>query len=342
MASLEQIRAALLETSQRYRDTRIHHCQMEAAAVEGDRCTLVGTLLDEEALATLMGTLADHFPEITFDSGGVQVLRTRSPQFLTVGTNVAALHVEPSLRTELLSQLLNGWSVELLAERGGWVYVRQTDGYLGWAYRSHLTAAPAPSPTHVVCAPVSLMRSAPDATSPLVSRLVAGTAVSPGAQSGPWAELDLAGDLRGWVPQKDLCALADLAQEEAIQRQQMVQDVARYTGVPYLWGGCTALGIDCSGMVQLLHRLVGRIIPRDADMQYNAGRPVEYPFRPGDLLFFCGESKIRAITHVGMSLGGWRMVHASIARNGVYEDDVQTVKSLQERFVGARTFLGAE
>jgi cell wall-associated NlpC family hydrolase len=99
------------------------------------------------------------------------------------------------------------------------------------------------------------------------------------------------------------------------------------------------LGIDCSGMAQLPHRLVGLTIPRDADMQYKAGQPVEPPFQPGDLLFFGGESERRSITHVAMSLGDWRIVHASRARNGVYEDDVQAVKHLRESFVGARTFL---
>jgi cell wall-associated NlpC family hydrolase len=139
----------------------------------------------------------------------------------------------------------------------------------------------------------------------------------------------------------DLRALDSLPLDAATQRQQMVQDAAPLTGVPYLWGGCSALGIDCSGLVQLLHRLVGITIPRDADMQYDAGRPVEAPFQPGDLLFFGSQGARRSITHVGMSVGGWRIVHASRARNGVYQDDVQAVESLRDSFVGACTFVGA-
>jgi cell wall-associated NlpC family hydrolase len=120
----------------------------------------------------------------------------------------------------------------------------------------------------------------------------------------------------------------------------MVADAAGFIGVPYLWGGCSALGIDCSGYAQLLHRLIGVTLPRDADMQYAAGGPVEPPYQPGDLLFF-GEAGARPkITHVAVSLGGWRILHSSRARNGVYEDDVQAVPHLAESFIAARTFVG--
>jgi cell wall-associated NlpC family hydrolase len=344
---LEQIHAALSDIAQGYRDTRIYHCQVEAIALEGDRCLLSGTVLDAETLAVVTAGLAVRLPAVTFDTDGVKVLRTDAPQLLTVGTNVTGLHAEPSFQAEMASQLLNGWVVERLLEREGWAHVRQADGYLGWAYRPYLVGTPAPAPTHIVCAPVSLLRGAPDLEAALVSRLLVGTAVQVSDMLNPpqgvleegWGWLALAGGLEGWVPMSDLRALDRLPQDPAAQRRQMVQDAARLTGVPYLWGGCTALGIDCSGMAQLLHRLVGLTIPRDADMQYDAGQPLEPPFQPGDLLFFGGEGGGRSITHVGISLGGWRIVHSSRARNGVYEDDVQAVEHLRERFVGARTFL---
>ena len=88
-----------------------------------------------------------------------------------------------------------------------------------------------------------------------------------------------------------------------------------------------------------MHRLAGVTLPRDADMQFDAGRPVEAPCEPGDLLFFGELGERRSITHVGISTGGWRIIHSSRSRNGVYEDDVQAVEHLRESFVGARSFV---
>jgi cell wall-associated NlpC family hydrolase len=119
----------------------------------------------------------------------------------------------------------------------------------------------------------------------------------------------------------------------------MIEDSQRMIGVPYLWGGMTGNGIDCSGFVRLLHRWVGVPVPRDADLQHEAAKPIEPPFEAGDLLFFSAKDSDRKITHVGMSLGGWNMVHSSRGNNGVYVDDVQQSKSLMDGFVRAGSFI---
>ena len=157
-----------------------------------------------------------------------------------------------------------------------------------------------------------------------------------------WIKLSLVGGYEGWTPAANLRPLSALPADEAGRRAQIVADAFRFVGVPYLWGGCSALGIDCSGFARLLHQLVGLGLPRDADMQFNAGKPVDFPYQPGDLLFFGenGRSASPKITHVAVSLGDWRIIHSSRSRNGVYVDDVQGVAHLRESFVAARTFIG--
>jgi len=336
---LEELQARLAEISQAYRDPRLHLCQLEIVALEGGGYALSGQVLDRDTLQQVVSGLHMAFPALSLQTTAVKVLRGDQPQLMTVATNVTGLYAQPSFQAEMVSQLLNGWAVEVLMARDRWCFVRQGDGYLGWAYQPYLDSAPAPPPTEMVCTPIAVLRAAPDGDSPIVGRVMAGTAVAVAAVDGHWSCLSLAGGLTGWVPRRALRSLAAMPSGEAARRAQIVRDAARFVGVPYLWGGCTALGIDCSGFAQMLHRLIGITLPRDADMQYEAGRPAEPPFQPGDLLFFSEEGARRTITHVGVSLGGWRIIHSSRSRNGVYEDDVQAVEHLRASYAGARTFL---
>jgi len=142
--------------------------------------------------------------------------------------------------------------------------------------------------------------------------------------------MDSSSQLRAWT---------ELPKTIEDQRKTLIEDSMRMIGVPYLWGGTSGNGIDCSGFVRLLHHWIGIDIARDADMQCNAAKPVEPPFEVGDLFFFAEDDSNRKITHVGMSLGSWRMIHSSRSRNGVYIDDVQEVGFLKEIFAGAGSFL---
>jgi cell wall-associated NlpC family hydrolase len=340
----EQVSAALAEVGQLFGDTRTQLCQVEAAGLAGERCTLSGAVLDGETLASVLANLRDRLPGLTFDASSVEVLRRPAPIRLAVATNLTGLYAKPSFLTEMLSELLNGWGVEVLREQERWCFVRQDDGYLGWAYRPYLAQHPTVSlpPTHVVCEPVSVLRSNPAPEAAPVTRIVGGTHVSARKSDAGWINLTLVGGQEGWTPAGALRPLSALPIDEAGRRAQIVADAFRFVGVPYLWGGCSAFGIDCSGFARLLHHLIGFSLPRDADMQFNAGKLADFPYQPGDLLFFGENWRFGSpkITHVAVSLGDWRIIHSSRSRNGVYVDDVQGVAHLRESFVAARTFIG--
>lgn len=336
---ITKVQEALAMVAANFADKRLHVCRIEIAAVNDASITLQGVVLDKATLTAVTQHLLRHFPGHALDIAAVTVLRQPQPHLLVMTTTITGLHNAPGFLSEPGSQLLNGTVVEWLQEDGRWAFVRQTDGYLGWVYRPYCGDVLPPEATHLVCEPVGLLRTAPEKEAALLNRILGGTAVAIEATSDAWQQIKLADGQAGWLPATELRSFNAFPQTAEACRVQLVADAHRFIGVPYLWAGISAYGLDCSGYVQLLHKLSGMPLPRDADMQYMAGQPVMPPYQPGDLFFFGGEGDHRRISHVGMSLGGWQMIHASRSHNGVFIDDVQAVDHLRDRFAGARSFL---
>jgi cell wall-associated NlpC family hydrolase len=335
---LEDIDAIIARQAQRYEDWRTAVFSIEARALEKNVVYLTGRVLEAANLTALNKAIIKAHPRLKVDAHAVQVLRNPKNSILSVGTNLTSLHKATSFGAEQTNQMVYGEQVEVLEEKARWVFVRQMDGYLSWTYRPYLTDAPRPAPTHIVLAAAIELRSLPEAAAPIVTRLFSGTRVKVEALKKGWAQV--IANKTGWMPLADLRALDDIPKAIKARRAQLSDDSARMLGVPYLWGGTTGNGIDCSGFARLLHQWIGIDIPRDADMQCAAAKPVEPPFQPGDLLFFGEGDSARSITHVGVSLGGWKMIHASRGRNGVYIDDVQQNEHLRAIFASAGTFIG--
>ncbi len=145
-----------------------------------------------------------------------------------------------------------------------------------------------------------------------MTQLLAGEPVTVEERAGSWARVRTEYDYPGWLRSADLGGDPDpgwLA-ETATDPLEHARTLA---GTPYLWGGMTAAGIDCSGLVHMSFRATGRLVPRDADQQEDAGTPVDDP-RPGDLVTY-GEPDGRA-DHVAFWVGDGRILHAT-QREGV-------------------------
>lgn len=125
-----------------------------------------------------------------------------------------------------------------------------------------------------------------------------------------WALVRTAYDYPGWIRDDALGeGEADGSWLPQPSTRSVVDEARTYLGAPYLWGGMTDKGIDCSGLVHMSYRLLGRLVPRDADQQEAAGRQLaEAELRPGDLVTY-GEAE-RA-THIAFWLGSGTILHST-------------------------------
>ncbi len=228
--------------------------------------------------------------------------------------------VRKGLKGRTLTQLLIGEPVRVLDEQGDWVRVvalgqsssADPAGYPGWMRRAHLAAPVArrTGPSAFV-----MTRTAP-------CRLDDGTALALSFGTTLWLDsvseeeacVMLPGGRRGLVPLGHL-RLAHEKQQPVYGADDLLDAASQFLGLRYLWGGTSAWGLDCSGLVHLVFRAFGVVVPRDAFDQASHVSPVPLDeVRPGDLYFFARPGE--RVYHVGfvsrpVGAGGLRwMLHA--------------------------------
>jgi len=150
----------------------------------------------------------------------------------------------------------------------------------------------------------------------------------PGRSASPLPSTDQDEELNLDLPRQ-----ADIVEPSAI-----VEAARRYEGTPYRYGGDSASGMDCSGLVFRVFTDQRISVPRTTEEQYEFGRPVPPDrLRPGDLVFFDdGRGRVQ---HVGLVVEGDRFLHASTSRRRVVEDSLRQ-SYFRDRFAGARRVVG--
>jgi gamma-D-glutamyl-L-lysine dipeptidyl-peptidase len=150
---------------------------------------------------------------------------------------------------------------------------------------------------------VAAVRAEPSDDSERVTELLQGEPVRVEDRRDGWARILTVYDYPGWVREEELAGIEG----------DVIEQARRYLGAPYLWGGMTERGIDCSGLVHMSFRWLGKLVPRDADQQEAAGTPVDLDdLQRGDLITYGGDKA----THIAFWLGDGRILHAT-EREGV-------------------------
>lgn len=213
-------------------------------------------------------------------------------------TSVGPLRREPRADAALDTELLFGERVMLLDEQDGWAWVQSTrDNYVGYV-ASECLGHPAGAATHRVAMPSTFIFPEPDIKRPPAETIPLNAQFVASASSGSFVELEGG----GYVFAKHVVSLND-------HDVDFVETARLFTGTPYLWGGRSYGGIDCSGLVQMALMAAGQKCPRDSDMQeamlgdaVNTDAEIS-ELKRGDLIFWQG--------HVGIMSDSQNLLHAT-------------------------------
>lgn len=246
------------------------------------------------------------------------------------------------------TQALYGQQVKILATQGSWYKVAVVDqldaknssGYAGWVPQAHITTY---YPNYANCdvAMVTANKTHLYATMNGKSdgEISFNTMLPVLADNGEWLTVQTPTYATKYIKKSDVKVVKDLASITKPTQADLTATAKQFLGLPYLWAGVSAYGYDCSGFTHSIYKQHGILIPRDADIQAQYGKPVaKKDLQVGDLLFFAYNNGKGYIHHVSMYIGNGQMIHAP---NYAKPLEITSIDygSYKYEYAGARRYL---
>lgn len=295
-------------------------CDVTLVISEGGILTVKGETNLPEAKSAVIEMLEES--GVTF-ADSITLLPDPSvvekPWALT-SVSVCNIRTRPSHTAEMATQALMGTPVKILNKRDGWLLVQTPDSYIGWTddplaeLSDEELAAWKGSERLIYIGHTGVIT---DSRGETISDIVFGVILVKTGSRGNYWTVALPDGRTGEVSKQESEDFRKWAESAGIEPEGLIRFARAFTGSPYLWGGTSTKGVDCSGLTKTVYYYGGVIMTRDASGQFRYGEEVSIDkpcetLLPGDLLFFgrLRDGKPR-ITHTGMYIGDTEYIHSS-------------------------------
>ena len=309
----------------------------DVSLIEKDgKLMLVGSTTEKEAVEALVSRLADA--GITAQNR-IDLLPSNSLKGKTYGIvcmSTASFNCDGRFSGESGTQALMGMPVRILEENDDdWYRCINMEGYTAWVITRSVKAMTKAEYEEYLAKPkvfvnkkYSTLYSEKNVSSLPVSDLVWGCILIDEGKQGVWRKVSVADGRTGYVPEEDVIDLHKWMDNAVPTEKNIVETAKQFCGFPYVWGGTSIKGVDCSGLTKSAYFLNGYVLRRDASQQCKTGDSVDVHkfvegtytkaalanLRPGDLLFFgrkAENGRKERVTHVAIYMGDGKIIHSS-------------------------------
>lgn len=306
-------------------DKRVALFDVESKELDG-KYILKGMSNQPEAVASLKQKL--QAANISF-TDSIQMLPAKELGNKTdalVRTSVANIRSNPGHSSELATQATLGTPLKVLKQDGDWYLVQTPDNYLAWVDHGGITrltkeefADWKASEKVIFMESYGQSYEQPSTKSGMVSDVVAGDIFELKGSKNGFFEVRYPDSRTAYIESSKAQQYSDWLKSLDDSEESLVKTSKKLMGLPYLWGGTSPKGVDCSGFTKTIYFMNGMVIPRDASQQVHTGKVVDSTrdfenLKIGDLLFFgtpATDSTKERVVHVGMWIGDNRFIHSS-------------------------------
>lgn len=293
---------------------------------QGDQLVLSGETTLAEAHKALITALQEK--SISFKDE-ISILPDNSvgdKPYALINNSVANIRSAPKHSAELATQALLGHPVRILKHSGDFYLIQTPDGYISWVdhggihpISSKELEAYQGAEKIIYTQGFGYARSAADLASLPIADLAIGNVLSLTGQQADFYQVNFPDGREAYVAKGEASPLENWFTTLKPSTDGLLAQAQQLIGAPYLWGGTSSKGMDCSGFTKTVYLMQGFILPRDASQQIHSGQLVDKEgdfskLQVGDLLFFgrpATDSTSERATHVGMWLGDNQFIHAS-------------------------------